>query len=103
MPHFTPERLPLLRGFLYDKLSTLMSFACVGYAYVYNDPMRTKVGDRIRINFYFDKQLFDAMRQLATIKNTTYSELIRNASREYIVREGKKAMDEARAVTEIGK
>lgn len=50
---------------------------------------RTSVGHRVRINFYFDEQMFEALRKLAVIKNVSYSELIRAACREFIVREGK--------------
>ena len=64
---------------------------------------RTKVGDRIRINFYFDEHLLDAMRKLATLKNTTYSELIRVACREYAVREAPAALEAAKNVRELSK
>jgi metal-responsive CopG/Arc/MetJ family transcriptional regulator len=49
---------------------------------------RTSIGQRVRINFYFDQQMLDALRQLATVKNVSYSELIRTACRDYVVREG---------------
>lgn len=48
---------------------------------------RTRVGDRIRVNFYFDQQVLDALRKLAELRNITYSELIRTACAEYVVRE----------------
>lgn len=53
--------------------------------------VRTDVGERVRVNFYFDTSVFEGLRRLAALKNTTYSELIRVACREYIAREIVKA------------
>jgi hypothetical protein len=64
---------------------------------------RTRVGERVRINFYFDSQVFEAMRKLAVLKNVTYSELIRAACREYVVREGQKAISDAAIIKETRK
>lgn len=52
---------------------------------------RTDVGERVRVNFYFDTTVFEGLKTLARLKNTTYSELIRVACREYIARELTKA------------
>lgn len=38
------------------------------------------------MNFYFDTEVFDGMKALARLTGTTYSELIRQACREYIAR-----------------
>jgi hypothetical protein len=62
---------------------------------------RTSVGDRERINFYFDKNLLEALKKLALLKNTTYSELIRVGMREYVVREGTKAIESGKIIQEI--
>jgi hypothetical protein len=48
--------------------------------------VRTDVGERVRVNFYFDTEVFEGLRRLARLNNTTYSELIRIACREYIAR-----------------
>jgi len=64
---------------------------------------RTRVGDRERINFYFDKQVLGALKKLASLKNTTYSELIRVACREYVVREGQKAINDGSIIKEVRK
>lgn len=64
---------------------------------------RTRVGERVRINFYFDSQVFEAMRKLAVLKNVTYSELIRAACREYVIREGQKAINDAAIIKETRK
>lgn len=64
---------------------------------------RTRVGNRERINFYFDTQVLEALKKLAALKNTTYSELIRVAAREYVVREGTKAIADGHIVAEVRK
>lgn len=48
--------------------------------------VRAYEGERVRVNFYFDTDVFDGMKRLAALTNTTYSELIRQACREYIAR-----------------
>jgi hypothetical protein len=63
---------------------------------------RTAVGTRVRVNFYFDTAMFDGLRRLAGLKNTTYSELIRVACREYLVRETEAAIRADKAIKEIG-
>jgi metal-responsive CopG/Arc/MetJ family transcriptional regulator len=64
---------------------------------------RTKVGNRERINFYFDENILEALKKLAAMKNTTYSELIRVACREYVIREGEKAVADGTLIKEIRK
>ncbi len=69
---------------------------------VYNVHMtRTKVGNRERINFYFDEQVLEALKKLAALKNTTYSELIRVAAHQYVVREGQKAITEGQIIKDV--
>lgn len=65
--------------------------------------VRTSVGNRVRINFYFDEQVFEAMRKLAEIRGVTYSELIRTACHEYVVREGAKAIADRKVIQETSK
>jgi len=64
---------------------------------------RTRVGNRERINFYFDEQILEALKKLAILKNTTYSELIRVACREYVIREGQKAINDGSIIKEVRK
>jgi hypothetical protein len=64
---------------------------------------RTSVGLRVRINFYFDSQVFEAMRKLAALKGVTYSELIRLACREYVIREGTKAIADNTIIKDTAK
>ena len=65
--------------------------------------VRNHVGERIRVNFYFDEQVLSGLKNIAAIKNTTYSELIRVACREYVIREGAKAIADQSVVKEISK
>lgn len=65
--------------------------------------VRTAVGSRVRINFYFDEQVFEALRTIAALKNVTYSELIRTACHEYVVREANKAKADRATITEVSK
>lgn len=46
--------------------------------------VRSYAGDRERINFYLDREILDGLKKLAALTNTTYSELIRQACREYV-------------------
>jgi hypothetical protein len=64
---------------------------------------RTNVGNRVRCNFYFDEKIFEGLRRVAELKNTTYSELIRVACREYLVREAVKATADSKTITELSK
>jgi hypothetical protein len=56
-----------------------------------------------KINIYFNAKVLAALKRLALAKGTTYSELIRQASLEFVLREGPKMMDEAKAVKEMAK
>jgi hypothetical protein len=62
---------------------------------------RPRIGDRLRINFYFDAQIFEAMQKIAALQNTTYSELIRVACREYVIREAPGVMRGASAISRV--
>ena len=64
--------------------------------------VRIEVGNRERVNLYLDRAYLDAMKKLASLRNTTYSELIRTAVRDFIVREAPKAMQEINAIKEVG-
>ena len=59
---------------------------------------RTPIGERIRINCYFDAEILQAMRQIAALKNSTYSEMLRIAAREFVVREAHNAMASKTAI-----
>jgi len=63
--------------------------------------VRTHIGKRERINFYFDEQVLLGLKKIAELKNTTYSELIRTACLEYVLREGAKAIADREVVQGI--
>lgn len=65
--------------------------------------VRTAVGSRVRINFYFDEQVFEALRRIAVNKNVTYSELIRTACMEYVIREARQSEADRKTVQEVSK
>lgn len=56
-----------------------------------------------KINIYFNAQVLAAMKRLALARGTTYSELIREACREFVLKEGPKLLDEVKAVKEMTK
>lgn len=56
-----------------------------------------------KINIYFNAQVLAALKRLALARGTTYSELIREACREYVLREGPKVLGEVKAVKEMAR
>jgi hypothetical protein len=64
---------------------------------------RTSVGNRAHVHFYLDEPILEGMKRVAVLRNTTYSELMRVACREYLVREAAKAAAESKTLSEIGK
>lgn len=64
--------------------------------------VRTRT-DRIKINIYFQERVLEGMRRLAAARGTTYSELIREACREYVVREGGKVLADNVTLKELTK
>lgn len=56
-----------------------------------------------KINIYFNDGVLDALKKLARARGTTYSELIRIASRDYVLKEGPKVLAETKAVKELSK
>lgn len=59
--------------------------------------------DRIRLNLYFDERVFEALRRMAEARGTTYSELIREACREYALANGGRTVKEAVTMKELTK
>jgi hypothetical protein len=64
---------------------------------------RTKVGSREHVHFYMDGEVFAAIRRIAELKGTTYSELIRLACRQYVIREAEKAVADVNSVKRMKK
>lgn len=59
--------------------------------------------ERIRINIYFQERVLEGLRRLATARGTTYSELIREACREYVIREGGRVLKDNVTLKELTK
>lgn len=56
----------------------------------------TRAGNgKTKVNTYFDDRILEGLRVIAAARGTTYSELIRIACREYVLREGGKVVQEA--------
>lgn len=56
-----------------------------------------------KINLYFNSQVLQAMKRLALMRGTTYSELVREACREFVLREGPKVVTDTKAIKEASK
>lgn len=57
--------------------------------------------DRVKVNVYLQSKVLEGLKKLARIKGTTYSELLRIASMEYILREGPKVIQDHKAMKEV--
>jgi hypothetical protein len=64
---------------------------------------RTPVGDRHSIHFFIDRSVLDMLKKVAELKNTTYSELIRTACREYLLREAVRVKSDRATLKELAK
>jgi hypothetical protein len=54
--------------------------------------------DRTKINLHMQTRVLDGLKKIARVKGTTYSELIREACRLYVVAEGQKLLSEQKAM-----
>ncbi|HEY5214047.1 MAG TPA: hypothetical protein VIJ38_13605 [Acidobacteriaceae bacterium] len=62
---------------------------------------RPKVGNRQHFHLYLDEHTINAIRAVAAHKNTTASELIRTACREYLFSVGPRIIAESNAIKEM--
>ena len=53
------------------------------------------------VHFYVHPKIFEAIKRVAELRSTTYSEVLRQACRDYLVREAAKATAESKTITEI--
>ena len=65
--------------------------------------MPRRPNDLIKLNLYFQPQVLEGLKRVAAAKGTTYSELIRTACREYVVREGGRLVQEATVLRDLTK
>lgn len=63
---------------------------------------RTSTGNE-KINIYFNAQVLDALKKMAIARGTTYSELIREATRQFVLKEAPKILDETKTIKGYGK
>lgn len=57
--------------------------------------------NRVKVNVYLQVKILSGLKKLAQIKGTSYSELIRVACHEYILREGPKVIAEHKEMEHI--
>lgn len=55
-----------------------------------------------RINFCVHKPVLEALKHIARLRGTTYSDLIRVACREYVLKYAEKAITEEGAIKAMG-
>jgi predicted transcriptional regulator len=63
--------------------------------------VRAYEGNRERVNFYCDDDIVVALKRLAFLQNTTYSELLRQAAREYVARHTPQAQADFNKLKEL--
>ena len=49
---------------------------------------------KVKINIYFDDRMLEALRRIGQARGITYSELIREACRQYVMTESGKVVQE---------
>lgn len=59
--------------------------------------------DRIKVNVYVQTNVLAALKKIALMKGTSYSELLRQAAAEYVVREGSRALQEKKQIEAAGR
>lgn len=63
---------------------------------------RTPTG-QTRINFHCPEMILEALKAIASRRGTTYSELIRVACREYVLKQGQRIAEEQQQIKQLGK
>lgn len=63
--------------------------------------MARPASDRIKVNVYLPPRLLQALKKIAQIRGTSYSELVREACQEYAIREGKRVIEDNRALGDV--
>jgi len=62
--------------------------------------VRTSTG-QTRINFHIQDGVLAALKHMARIRGTSYSDLIRIACREYVLKNAQAAVNEAKAIEAV--
>lgn len=63
--------------------------------------VRTSTG-QVRINFHIQPDVLAALKRIASLRGTTYSDLIRLACREYVLAHAKQAARDHNELKEVG-
>lgn len=63
--------------------------------------MPRPASDRTKVSYYLPTKLIAALKRMAELKGTTYSDLIRQACTEFVVREAPKVMADRKAIDEM--
>lgn len=53
----------------------------------------------LKVNFYMEPTVLDALKWLAKARGTTYSELVRKAARQYVVEEIQKEQEDIAVIS----
>lgn len=56
---------------------------------------------KTKINIYFDDRILEALRRIGAARGVTYSELIREACRRFVVIEGGKVVQEQHEIKKV--
>ena len=58
---------------------------------------------RVKLNLYVQENILEGFRRLSSHKGTTYSELIREAMRHYLIKEGGKVLADTMIIRDLTK
>jgi metal-responsive CopG/Arc/MetJ family transcriptional regulator len=57
--------------------------------------------DRIKVNVYLQRNVLEGLKKIAMLKGTSYAELIRQATQDYLLREAKRVIEEKRQIDAV--
>jgi hypothetical protein len=57
--------------------------------------------DRVKVSFYVPAKTLQALKRIAELKGTTYSDLIRQAAMSVVVTEGRRVLEDQRVVDDL--
>lgn len=57
--------------------------------------------DRVKVNLFLQADVLAAMKKMATIRGTTYSDLVREACRRFVVAEASKLIEEQKQLDAV--
>lgn len=63
--------------------------------------MPRPASDRVKVSLYIPAKTLAALKRIAELKGTTYSDLIRQASLNIVLTDGRKVLEDQRVVDEL--